>query len=198
MSLSERTPGYRKRSQVPPTALRDSRIANDFPGVSRFSRLAKPMPLSPAPTINTSTCSLISPSYRLRVDRVNTASKSGIRMGGMVQRGRRTAKVSGDERQDTILITAEALLAERAFDDISIEELARGAGISRPTFYFYFGSKDEVLLALLDRVITEVEHRVGGLPRDFESDPAAAWTRSIGMFVEVFVAHRGVSTAAIA
>lgn len=116
----------------------------------------------------------------------------------MVQRGRRSARVSGDERQDAILVTAEALLDERGFDDISIEDLARGAGISRPTFYFYFASKDEVLLALLDRVITEVEHRVGGLPRDFESDPAGAWTRSIGMFVEVFVAHRGVATAAIA
>lgn len=116
----------------------------------------------------------------------------------MAQRGRRTARVSGDERQDAILVTAEGLLGGRAFDDISIEELARGAGISRPTFYFYFASKDEVLLALLDRVITEVEHRVGGLPRDFESDPAGAWTRSIGMFVEVFVAHRGVGTAAIA
>jgi AcrR family transcriptional regulator len=116
----------------------------------------------------------------------------------MVQRGRRTARVSGDERQDAILVTAEALLGERAFDDISIEDLARGAGISRPTFYFYYSAKDEVLLALLDRVITEVKHRVGELPRDFESDPAGAWTRSIGMFVEVFVAHRGVATAAIA
>ena len=115
----------------------------------------------------------------------------------MAQRGRRSARVSGDERQDAILVTAEALLASRAFDDVSIEDLARGAGISRPTFYFYFPSKDAVLLALLDRVITEVEHRVGHLPRDFESDPAGAWTRSIGMFVEVFVSHRGVSTAAI-
>ena len=116
----------------------------------------------------------------------------------MVQRGRRTARVSGDERQDAILITAEALLGERAFDDISIEDLAGGAGISRPTFYFYFSSKDEVLLALLDRVITEVEHRIAELPRDFEGDPAGAWTRSIGTFVEVFVSHRGVSIAAIA
>ena len=115
----------------------------------------------------------------------------------MVQRGRRSTRVSGDERQDAILLTAEGLLCERAFDEISIEDLARGAGISRPTFYFYFSSKDEVLLALLDRVITEVEHGVGALPRDFATDPAGAWTRSIGMFVEVFVAHRGVATAAI-
>lgn len=116
----------------------------------------------------------------------------------MAQRGRRTARVSGDERQDAILVTAEALLGQRAFDDISIEDLARGAGISRPTFYFYFSSKDAVLLALLDRVITEVEHRIAELPQEFESDPAGSWTRAIGMFVEVFVSHRGVSGAAIA
>ncbi|MBT1001670.1 TetR/AcrR family transcriptional regulator [Paenarthrobacter sp. DKR-5] len=116
----------------------------------------------------------------------------------MVQRGRRAVRVSGDERQDAILVTAEQLLGTRAFDDISIEDLARGAGISRPTFYFYFASKDDVLLALLDRVIAEVERRVGELPRDFEGDPAGSWTRSIGMFVEVFVSHRGVSIAAIA
>lgn len=116
----------------------------------------------------------------------------------MVQRGRRTERVSGDERQDAILVTAEALLGERALDDISIEELAKGAGISRPTFYFYFSSKDEVLLALLDRVIDQVERQVGALPRNFESDPVGAWTRSIGMFIDVFVAHRAVATAAIA
>ena len=116
----------------------------------------------------------------------------------MAQRGRRSARISGDERQDAILVTAEALLGERGFDDISIEDLARGAGISRPTFYFYFSSKDGVLLALLERVITEVEHRVGELPRDFDSDPAGAWTRSIGVFVEVFTSHRGIATAAIA
>ena len=65
MSLSERTPGYLKRSQVPPTALRDSRIVKVFPGISHFSRLANQMPLGPAPTINTSTCSLMRPSYNI-------------------------------------------------------------------------------------------------------------------------------------
>lgn len=114
----------------------------------------------------------------------------------MAQRGRRTTRVSGDERHDAILITAEALLAERPLEEISIEDLARGAGISRPTFYFYFASKDEVLLALLDRVISEVTHRVAALPTDFAAEPEASWRRSIGVFVDVFSAHRAVSVAA--
>ena len=52
-----------------------------------------------------------------------------------------------------ILATAERLLEERPFADISVDDLAKGAGLSRPTFYFYFPSKDAVLLTLFERVI---------------------------------------------
>jgi AcrR family transcriptional regulator len=117
---------------------------------------------------------------------------------GMTARGRRKTRISGDLRQDAILSAAEILLAERAFDDISIEEFANAAGISRSNFYFYFSSKDEMLLALLDRVITEVEREVGALPRAFDRDAAAAWRSAIGVFVDVFRSHRAVSAAAIA
>ncbi|MBM7471445.1 TetR/AcrR family transcriptional regulator [Subtercola frigoramans] len=115
----------------------------------------------------------------------------------MAERGRRSSRPSGDDRQAAILSTAEKLLGVRSLDDISIEDLAAGAGISRPSFYFYFSSKDEVLLALLDQVIGQVRHRVAALPRDFDTDPAAAWRRSIGVFVDVFTQHRAVAAAAI-
>jgi AcrR family transcriptional regulator len=115
----------------------------------------------------------------------------------MQQRGRRPARITGDDRHDAILTTAERLLDGRSLDDIPIEELASGAGISRSNFYFYFASKDDVLLALLDRVITEVQHRVAALPRDFDREPSVSWRRSIGVFVDVFSSHRAVSVAAI-
>lgn len=116
----------------------------------------------------------------------------------MPPRGRRTSRVSGDDRQQAILSTTEELLRHRALDDVSIEDIANTAGISRPSFYFYFGSKDEVLLALLDRVISEVQYRVAALPRSFDHEPEVAWRRSIGVFVEVFEAHRAVAAAAMA
>src|SRR5947209_215272 len=70
-------------------------------------------------------------------------------------RGRRAPRVSGDERERAILQTAERLLGERPLRDISVDDLARGAGISRPTFYFYFASKEAVLLALMDGLVEE-------------------------------------------
>jgi len=112
-------------------------------------------------------------------------------------RGRRAARPSGDDRELAILTTAESLLAERPFADISIDDLARGAGISRPTFYFYFPSKDAVLLTLLDRVTVEAEAEVAssGVLTGIPDDPPRYWRAGITAFYETFRRHRAVALA---
>ncbi|MGN9779642.1 TetR/AcrR family transcriptional regulator [Micromonospora sp. H33] len=110
-------------------------------------------------------------------------------------RGRRTARSSGDDRESAILATAERLLDERPFADISIDDLARGAGISRPTFYFYFPSKDAVLLTLLDRVIEEANAAAGDVLDRLAEDPRARWRELIDRFHETFGGHRTVVLA---
>src|SRR5687767_15307998 len=110
-------------------------------------------------------------------------------------RGRRVPRPSGDDRELAILATAEALLAERSLGEISIDDLARGAGISRPTFYFYFASKDAVLLTLLDRVVAEADsalREVFGRPT---SGAREGWRRAITAYHETFAAHRGLTLA---
>lgn len=115
-------------------------------------------------------------------------------------RGRRAARPSGDDRESAILTTAERLLDQRPLNDISVDDLARGAGISRPTFYFYFSSKDAVLLALLDRVIAEANARadaaLGGRD-DRPVEPAGVW-QAIKALFETFAAHRAVMLAGAA
>ncbi len=114
---------------------------------------------------------------------------------GVANRGRRSPRPSGDDRELAILATAERLLGERDFADISIDDLARGAGISRPTFYFYFPSKNAVLLTLLDRVIEEAEAGTGDVLDRLAEDPRARWRDAIGRFYETFRSHRAVALA---
>lgn len=113
-------------------------------------------------------------------------------------RGRRGSRPSGDEREQAILSTAEKLLDERAFTDISIDDLARGAGISRPSFYFYFPSKDAVLLTLLDRVVAEADAAafgsLGTAPTG-ACDPVDRWRGAIEAFYISFRSHRSVAVA---
>ena len=113
-------------------------------------------------------------------------------------RGRRSSRPSGDDRELAILATAERLLSERPLGEISVDDLAKGAGISRPTFYFYFPSKDAVLLTLLERVTVEADSAVEGLAEKLPDDPVGVVRAVISAFFEVFGSHRAVTLAGAA
>jgi AcrR family transcriptional regulator len=108
-------------------------------------------------------------------------------------RGRRSSRPSGDDREAAILRTAERLLEERSLTEISVDDLARGAGISRPTFYFYFPSKNAVFLTLLERVVEEANVALDGVADKLPEDPAKGWRIGISAFFEAFGAHRAVA-----
>ena len=111
-------------------------------------------------------------------------------------RGRRAARPSGDDREQAILATAERLLEERAFADISVDDLAKGAGLSRPTFYFYFKSKEAVLLSLLEPVITRADSEFDGAVQRLPSDPRRVWRNGIKAFFTEFASRRALARAA--
>jgi AcrR family transcriptional regulator len=110
-------------------------------------------------------------------------------------RGRRAGRPSGDDRELAILATAERLLAERSLTAISVDDLARGAGISRPTFYFYFPSKDAVLLTLLDRVVAEADAASQAAFDHAPADHRQAWRAAITAYVETVRRHRALTLA---
>ena len=121
-----------------------------------------------------------------KVTPVTTASQPRI------SRARRSTRPSGDDRALAILATAERLLEHRPLSEISVDDLARGAGISRPTFYFYFPSKDAVLLTLLDRVIAEADTALDALMAHPPKDRNDFWREGIGVFFSTFHAHRAL------
>jgi TetR/AcrR family transcriptional regulator, ethionamide resistance regulator len=110
-------------------------------------------------------------------------------------RGRRAPRPSGDDRELAILATAERLLSEKPLSAISVDDLARGAGISRPTFYFYFASKDAVLLTLLDRVVAEADAATLDASLLPGAGPREGWRLAITTYFETFRAHRALTLA---
>jgi AcrR family transcriptional regulator len=122
-------------------------------------------------------------------------SPPGLTAGAAPDRGRRVRRPSGDDRERAILATAERLLTDRPLADVSVDDLARGAGLSRPTFYFYFESKEAVVLALLDRVASEARALRGRALQDAGEDPATIWRRGVASIVDTFRSHRALMLA---
>jgi TetR/AcrR family transcriptional regulator, ethionamide resistance regulator len=113
-------------------------------------------------------------------------------------RGRRSARPSGDDRELAILATAEQLLEKRPLSDISVDDLAKGAGISRPTFYFYFPSKEAVLLTLLDRVVRTADAALAGLADKLAETGDNRWRIALNVFFETFGSQKTLTRAGMA
>ena len=91
--------------------------------------------------------------------------------------------------------TAERLLAQRSLAEISVDDLAQGAGLSRSAFYFYFPSKDAVVLTLIDRMVEQAAAVRDDALAKLTGDPASAWREGIEGFFATFGAHRPVIRA---
>src|SRR5665213_1066396 len=77
----------------------------------------------------------------------------------------------------------------------SVDELAKGAGLSRPTFYFYFPSKDAVLLSLMEPLIQQADKEFDGAAQRLPSDPRRIWRNGIKTFFTTFGSHSVVARA---
>lgn len=59
------------------------------------------------------------------------------------------SKDSTENKRSIILNCALDLFASRGYDAIGVQELANAAGITKPTLYYYFGSKRGLLETLI-------------------------------------------------
>ncbi len=63
-------------------------------------------------------------------------------------------------REQLILDVAGAIFARAGFHSASMDEIARSAGVSKPMVYAYFGSKEGLYLAYIDRAGRELLERL--------------------------------------
>jgi AcrR family transcriptional regulator len=78
----------------------------------------------------------------------------------------RAARMSPADRREQLLPVIEELFVSRGYTALSMEELARAAGVTRPVIYDQFGSKEGAFLACVRRARDEFEaelrRQVGG------------------------------------
>jgi AcrR family transcriptional regulator len=77
---------------------------------------------------------------------------------------RRRVRLDNDARRAQILSLARAAFSHRAYDDISIDDLAAEAKISKGLLYHYFPTKRDLYVAGLSEIAAELVHAVTSAP----------------------------------
>jgi AcrR family transcriptional regulator len=101
-------------------------------------------------------------------------------------------RLSTDARREQLLASGARLLAARPYDEVSIEEIARAAGVSKGLLYHYFPTKKDFLIAALERGQDELAELTAPDP----SLPAAEQLdASLDRFLDFVEDHEAAYTA---
>jgi AcrR family transcriptional regulator len=73
---------------------------------------------------------------------------------------RRPARLPGEERREHFLDVAAELITGQGVDSVTMEAVAAAAGVSKGLGYAYFTNRGDLLLAVLEREMGELERRV--------------------------------------
>lgn len=116
---------------------------------------------------------------------------------GEVRRRRKVAPTKGDLRERAILDAAERQLGADGPDEMTVETIAKAAGITRGAFYFYFGSKHDVLAALVGRTVSALRAEVDAADAAGTSAPADAVRQGVEHTARMWREHGTVMRAAV-
>src|SRR5688572_2530630 len=83
------------------------------------------------------------------------------------------------QRRQQMLDAANDLFVERGYEEVSVEDIARAAGVTRGLVHHYFGGRTEVYVALLERLAAAREeslrHPEGRSARARVGDTVSRW-----------------------
>jgi len=88
-----------------------------------------------------------------------------------------------------ILTVAADLFRARGYRAATLDEIARRVGVSKPTLYGYFRSKEELLAAIFHRAMSLFERDLGAI-RASREDPVTQLRRVIRFHVGAVIAER--------
>jgi AcrR family transcriptional regulator len=80
-----------------------------------------------------------------------------------------------EERKQQILDAAEDVFTQKGFDDARMDDIAEQTGLSKGTLYLYFKSKDDLIIAILDRIFGGTFQRLEAGGSNHLSATEAVW-----------------------
>jgi AcrR family transcriptional regulator len=110
-----------------------------------------------------------------------------VRSARGAARPRRRIRLDNDQRRAQLLELAKRAFSDRSYDDVSIDDLARIAGISKGLLYHYFPTKRDLYVAGLREIADELVEAVTRVSED--QPPVDRIRYSVDAYLEHIARH---------
>jgi AcrR family transcriptional regulator len=90
----------------------------------------------------------------------------------------RRTKFDAEKTRQSLMDAAEILFLEQGVTRTSLDQVARGAGVTRGALYWHFNNKFDLLRGMVDRVDLKLDSMFGDLARRYQEAP---WPESVSL-----------------
>lgn len=120
-------------------------------------------------------------------------SRRGL-TGGQPPRSRKRQVLPAEVRVDDLMSAAAALFVANGIEATTVNDIVAKAGVGKGTFYHYFATKEDVILALRERFSRDFTEQVAQVvavaPTDDHRGRFAAWLRgTIDAYITNYELH---------
>jgi len=101
----------------------------------------------------------------------------------------RTSK-QPEERRRELEAAAAKLFSDKGYADTSVSDIVKAVGVAQGTFYYHFKSKDEVLEAVVERIIRGLAEEVQRTVEDESLEQADRLDRVLALLLSAMLDNR--------
>jgi AcrR family transcriptional regulator len=87
-----------------------------------------------------------------------------------------------EERCEELIDIAEQLFIKRGYEETPVSDIVKKANVAQGTFYYHFKTKDDILNALVQRYIRELETMV---KKNIENKEYNAIQKLVGIYIDI-------------
>ncbi len=88
-----------------------------------------------------------------------------------------------EERKRELIDTAERLFISRGYEQTAISDIVKEVNVSQGTFYYYFDSKEDVLVGVLKKSLAAMEESFTQIASEKDLDEAVRLNSMINAFI---------------
>lgn len=87
------------------------------------------------------------------------------------------------ERRAELMAAARALFDQYGVEKTRVSDIVRKVGVAQGVFYYYFASKEEMVEAVVQQVVAELESRM----QTILEDASASFSQKLARYIELYI-----------
>lgn len=98
----------------------------------------------------------------------------------------------GEQTKHKIIMVAKEIFNEKDYDEVKVEDIAEKAGITKTMVYYYFNSKEEMMINVLEELLSSIEETIKGVLDRTSKEEICTIYEQINKVVEKWIENKKI------